>query len=410
MPQPLDVHSIRPLFPGLARRHGDAAAVFFDGPAGSQVPRPVVDAMAHYLLHDNANHGGVFATSVATDAMVQRARQAGADLLAANDAEEVVFGANMTTLTLHLSRALSSTWRAGDEVVVTQSDHDANVMPWRLAARDAGATVRVCRVHADSTLDVDHFASLLSAHTRLCAFGAASNLSGTLHPVRELCALAREKGALSFVDAVHFAPHHRMDVRQWGCDFAVCSAYKFFGPHLGLLWGRGDLLADLPAYKVRPAADHGAEKWQTGTANFEGIAGTLAAIDYLASLGSGADRRQRLDSAFAAIGAHERQLCARLLRGLQQVRGLLVVGLGDPAQVGRRCPTVAFTLPGQRPQALAEHLAAHGVHCWPGNSYALALSEALGLEPDGALRVGMLHYNTVEEVDRLLAVLDGVRH
>lgn len=396
MPRPLDVASIRQQFPGLAR-----GAVCFDGPAGSQVPQRVADAVADYLLHVNANHGGVFATSRQTDAMVLAARRAAADWFGAADAEEVVFGANMTTLTLQLSRALARSWRKGDEVLVTDSDHDANVTPWVLAARDAGAVVRRVGVHADSTLDLEQFRALLSERTRLCAFGAASNLSGTLHPVAELCALSRAAGALSFVDAVHFAPHHRLDVQRWGCDFAVCSAYKFFGPHLGLLWGRGELLQRTEAYKVRPASDHGAEKWQTGTANFEAIAGTLAAIDYVAGLGDGADRRQRLDGAFAAIGQHERALTRRLLHGLATLP-VAVVGLGD---VEQRCPTVALTTPRVRPQALAEALAARDIRSWPGNSYALALSAALGLEPDGALRVGMLHYNTEAEVDRLLLAL-----
>lgn len=402
MPRPLDANALRAQFPGLLRRGGDGEAVFFDGPAGSQVPRAVADAMASWLLDCNANHGGAFATSVATDAMVDAARLAAQDLF--GGAGEVVFGPNMTTLTLQLSRALGRTLRPGDALVSTASEHDANLTPWALAARDAGAELRLCRVRPDSTLDLEHFASLLHGRVRLCAFGAASNLSGSVHPVAELCALARAHGALSFVDAVHLAPHRRLQVAAWGCDFAVASAYKFFGPHAGLLWARPGALDGLEPYKVRPAPERGPDRWQTGTANFEAIAGTLAAIDYLAGLGDGASRPARLDAAFAAIEAHERQLCARLLAGLQQLP-VRVVGLADPTRLDRRCPTVAFTAARASPQQLATALAARGVHCWPGNSYALALSEALGLEPDGALRLGLLHYNTAGEVEAVLALL-----
>ena len=409
MLRPLDVAAVRSRFPGLQRRGGAHAAVFFDGPAGSQVPQSVADAMVHYLLHENANHGGGFATSRATDTMVDAARRALADFVGASDPEEIVFGANMTTLTFHLARALARTWRDGDEVVVTDSDHDANVMPWVLAARDAGCHVRRIRVNSDGTLDQPDAERAITERTRLVAFGAASNLSGTIHPVSRIAELARARGALVFVDAVHWAPHLRIHKDRLRCDFLACSAYKFFGPHVGVLWGRRALLEEIEASKVRPAARHGAEKWQTGTANFEGIAGTLAAVDYLARLGTEhggpQDRPGALDAAFHVIEQHERTLCAHLLRGLRALPGVRVIGEADPERVRERCPTVSFTHARRRPQDLAAALAERHVHSWAGNSYALSLSEALGLEPDGVLRLGLLHYNTIEEVDRVVALL-----
>jgi cysteine desulfurase family protein (TIGR01976 family) len=409
MHPPLDVTTVRRRFPGLLRRDGDHAAVFFDGPAGSQVPRSVAEAMSHQLVYENANHGGAFATSQATDAMVQRARAAVTDFVGGDDPEEIVFGANMTTLTFHLARALQRTWRPGEQIVVTDSDHDANVTPWVRAAAAAGCEVQRIAVRPDASLDLDDAARKITGRTRLVALGAASNLSGTIHPVARLCELARARGALTFVDAVHWAPHLRLHATRLGCDFLACSAYKFFGPHLGVLWGRRPLLEEIEADRVRPAAAHGAEKWQTGTANFEGIAGTLAAIDYLAKLGSEhggpTDRRGALDAAFHVIEQHERDLAAELLRGLALLPGVRVVGRGDPDRVHERCPTVSFTHAEHSPQQLAAGLAAAHVYCWPGNSYAVALTSALGLEPDGVLRLGMLHYNTGEEVRYVLAQL-----
>ena len=407
MLRPLDVEVTRHRFPGLLRSSG--AAVFFDGPAGSQVPLSVVGAMSHYLLHDNANQGGTFVTSKATDGMVAAARAAFVDFVGADDPQEIVFGANMTTLTFHLSRALARTWRAGEEIVVTDSDHDANVTPWVRAAKEAGCRVRSIAVRPDASLDLHDAEQKITKHTRLVAVGAASNLSGTIHPVAKIAELARAHGALTFVDAVHYAPHVRIDVRRLQCDFLACSAYKFFGPHVGVLWGRRALLEEIEADKVRPSSSHGAEKWQTGTANFEGIAGALAAVDYLAELGhehgGPGERRDALDAALEVIGQHERTLCQQLLRGLAAIPGTRVVGLADAARSHERCPTVSFTHERLRPHALAQALAARQVHCWHGNSYALALTKALGLEPDGVLRLGLLHYNTAAEVDYVLAQL-----
>jgi cysteine desulfurase family protein (TIGR01976 family) len=410
--RPLDVPAVRRRFPGLDRHGPDGTpAILFDGPAGSQVPRTVAAAMHDYLLHGNANHGGVFSTSRTTDAMVDAARLAFADFVGADDSEEIVFGQNMTTLTFHLARQLARTWRRGEQIVVTQSDHDANVMPWVLAARDAGVEVQHIAVRPDATLDLHDAEHKIGPRTRLVAVGAASNLSGTIHPVARIAELARAHGALTFVDAVHYAPHLRLAVARLGCDFLCCSAYKFFGPHLGVLWGRRALLEEIAADKVRPSADHGAEKWQTGTANFEGIAGALAAIDYLQALGhelgGPADRRGALDAAFTAIELHERALGRRLLRGLAQLPDVQVVGIADPERSRERCPTVSFVSKRRRPHDLARDLANQHIHCWSGNSYALALTQALGLEPDGVLRLGLLHYNTDDEVDRALYALRG---
>ncbi len=409
MLRPLHAPTVRARFPGLQRLVDGREAAFLDGPAGSQVPANVAAAVADHLLSTNANHGGPFATSVACDAMCDEARAAFADLFGPfAAAHEIVFGPNMTTLAFHLARALSRTWRPGDEIVVTDSDHDANVTPWVLCARERGVTVRRLPVRADTTLDLRTLASLLSPRTRLLAIGAASNLSGTVHDVTQAARMAHDHGALVFVDAVHHAAHARMDVARWGCDFAACSAYKFFGPHLGALWGKADLLSALQPDKVRPAPDHGPERWQTGTASFEAIAGGLAAVQYLATLGrecgGAGDRGALLDAAFVAIGAHERALCARLLDGIAAIPSLRVVGLG-PDLIEERHATVSLRH-AQLPSAhLGRALAAAGVFCWHGHSYALPLCESLGLLPDGVLRLGILHYNDERDVDRALQAL-----
>jgi cysteine desulfurase family protein (TIGR01976 family) len=405
--QPFPIDQVRALFPALTRRVGEAPAIFLDGPGGSQVPQRVIDAVSGYLLRQNANSGGVFATSVETDAMLDEAHAAAADLLGANDHGEVAFGANMTTLTMALAHALARTWNAGDEVLVTRADHDANVAPWLLAARDAGAAVRhvdVCR--EDGTLDLDDLTRKLSRRTRLVAVGCASNAIGTIHPVRRIAEQAHAAGALVFLDAVHVAPHALIDVAAWGCDFLACSAYKFFGPHVGLLWGRRELLETLPAWKVRPASEALPHRWETGTLNHEGIAGTLAAVEYLADLGRRLDpaadgRRAAMVAAFRAIQAYEQDLSRLALARLAAIPGLTLHGIADPARVAERTPTFAFTHARRTPAEIARFLAGRGIFTWSGNFYALALTEAMGLEPDGVLRAGFLHYNTAEEVERL---------
>jgi cysteine desulfurase family protein (TIGR01976 family) len=402
---------VRAQFPGLQREVAGRPAVFFDGPAGSQTPRRVAEAVSDYLLHRNANHGGPFATSQESDAMLGEAHRAVADFVGSESAEEISFGANMTSLTFALGRALAKTWKAGDEVVVSRLDHDANVSPWELAARDAGAIVRHIEVRPDDcTLDLDTLRSALNERTRLVAVGAASNLVGTINPVGEIAELAHAAGAQLFVDAVHLAPHRLIDGSLWDCDYLVCSPYKFFGPHLGVLWGRSEIMAELPAYKVRAADDAIPDRWMTGTQCHEGIAGTLEAVNYLADLGreiSGRslDRREGLRAAYAAIESHESVLCERLLEGIARIAGARVVGITDPDRLAERAPTVGILAEGRSPLALSEELGKRGIFSWGGNSYALPLTEALGLEPAGVLRVGLLHYNTAEEVDRLLDLL-----
>lgn len=407
----LDVEQVRALFPALSSPGGGAIPAYLDGPAGSQTPRSVVDAVARYMTTTNANHGGEFAASRASDALLDQGHRALADLLGSNDARLVAFGANMTSLTFALSRALARTWRPGDEVVVTDLDHDANVTPWTLAARDAGAVVRTVAIHRDDcTLDMDDLRGKLTERTRLVAVGCASNAVGTVNPVAEIARLAHDAGALAFFDAVHYAPHRLMDVTAWGCDFVACSAYKFFGPHVGVLWGRRELLEALPAYKLRPAPDELPGRWMTGTQNHEGIAGALAAVEYVADLGrpvasAGSNRRAALAAAFDVIRGHEESLCRALLAGLAQLSQVRVWGISDPARMVQRVPTVAITHARRTPREIAKFLDDRGVYVWHGNFYALPLTTALGLEPEGLVRIGLLHYNTLGEVERLLAAL-----
>lgn len=407
----LDVQHIRHQFPALEREINGRSAVYFDGPAGSQTPRRVVDAISAYLLRTNANHGGAFTTARESDALLHAAHRAVADLLGTSDPDTVAFGANMTTLTFALSRALARTWSPGDEVLVTRLDHDANVTPWVLAARDAGAVVRHVGIRpADCTLDLDDFRRQLSPRTRLVAVGCASNAVGTVNPVAEIIAQAHAAGALVFLDAVHYAPHLLMDVTAWDCDFLACSAYKFFGPHVGILYGKRPVMGALPAYKLRPVPETLPDRWMTGTQSHEGIAGTLAAVNYLTDLGRSLDpaatqRRQCLKAAYTAIAEHERELARQLLAGLAELRRIKVHGITDAGRRHERVPTVSLNHDRLPPRAVAEHLDRHGVFVWHGNFYALALSEALGREPEGMVRIGLLHYNTAEEVQRLLSAL-----
>ncbi len=410
MSQVLDVESVRRQFPALSRELNGRPIAFLDGPAGSQVPQSVVDAVCAYLHGMNANHGGAFVTSLESDALLVEARRAVADLVGSPDPDLVSFGLNMTTLTFALSRALAQTWSAGDEVVVCRGEHDANFTPWILAARDAGAVVRQVEIcQPECTVDLDDLRSKLSSKTRLVAVGCASNAVGTVHPVAEITRLAHDVGALVFLDAVHQAPHAALDVEAWDCDFLACSAYKFFGPHVGVLYGKRQHMESLPAYKLRPPPETLPDRWMTGTQSHEGIAGTLAAVDYIADLGQdiaglGASRREALMAAFELIGAYERGLVQRLLEGLATIDDVRVWGITDPRSA-ERAPTVSFTHFRCGTRAVAEHLAARGIFVWDGNFYAQPLTEALDLEPGGLVRVGFLHYNTTEEVDRLLAAL-----
>lgn len=406
-----DVARQRAQFPALARRVGSHPAAFLDGPAGSQAPAMVIEAISRYLTECNANHGGVFATSVESDERLDEAHRAAADFVGAHRSDEVYFGANMTSLTFALSRALAKSWRMGDQIIVTRLDHDANVTPWVMAARDAGASVEHVAINpADCTLDLDDFQKKLNSRTRLVAVTCASNATGTINPVREIIELAHRAGSLVFLDAVHYAPHALPDVTAWNCDFLACSAYKFFGPHVGMIWGRQSLLTQLPAYKVRPATETLPGRWMTGTQNHEGITGVQAAIDYLAELGRHLDpqathRRGALAAAYRAIRTYEEALLTRLLDGLARLPSIKVYGITDPDRYSERVATIAFRHARKRPVEVATFLAERGIFVWHGNYYALPLTEALGLEPDGMVRVGLLHYNTLDEVERLLAAL-----
>lgn len=413
---PLDVTALRALFPALDRTQDGRPVAYFDGPAGTQAPQSVADAVSGCLLHHNANSGAPFATSHEADAILDAGRSAMADLLGAGDPDEIAFGPNMTTLTLAASRALAQTWQRGDEIIVSRLDHDANVTPWVLAAQDAGAIVKHVDVNrADCTLDLASFEAALSERTRLVAVGLASNAVGTINPVRDIAARATEVGAISWIDAVHYGPHGLIDVEEIGCDFLVCSAYKFFGPHVGILWGRRELLESIRPYKLRPSPEELPGRWMTGTQNHEGIAGVTAAVEYLARVGDLAQetessmapspRRERLRHSFSLIAAHEQELGRRLIAGLQQLPNVTIWGIADPQRSNERVPTVSITHATQTPQEIASKLADRGLWVWAGNHYALPLTEALGLEPHGTLRIGLVHYNTAEEVDRLLGVL-----
>jgi cysteine desulfurase family protein (TIGR01976 family) len=410
----LDLPAIRRRFPALSLLHDGRPMAFFDGPGGTQVPDSVIEAVARYYRESNANSGGAFATSERSDAIAHGAHAAIADLLGTDDPGEIKLGANMTTLTFHVSRSILATMADGDEIIVTGLDHEANVGPWRLAAADRGIRVRTWEPRLeDCTLDLADLGALLSPRTRLVAVGWASNAVGTINPIEEIIRQAHAVGAWVYVDAVHYAPHAPIDVRAVGADFLACSVYKFFGPHVGALYGRRELLERLPAYKVRPAHD----RFETGTANFEGFAGVIAAVDYLASIvpgspdGAGEGRRGRIIRAMTAVREYEMALYRRLAEGLAAIPGLRLHGITDPARDDARTPTAALTVEGIHPRALAEALGREGIAAWDGDFYATGLIERLGLaESGGVLRVGLVHYNTEEEVDRLVAALGAVRH
>jgi cysteine desulfurase family protein (TIGR01976 family) len=396
---------VRADFPVFERRIAGKPIAFFDGPGGSQVPLDVAEAMAVYLTMHNANTHGRFATSEETDAILFAAREAAADFVNGG-ADEIVFGNNMTTLTFHLSRALGRTWGPGDEVIVTELDHQANVAPWRQMARDNGMTVRVVPLDRETLqLDYDAFQSLLSDRTKLVAIGAASNAVGTVNDVRRVASAARAVGALTFVDAVHYAPHFLVDVEELGCDFLACSSYKFFGPHAGILWGRHELLERLEPYKVPPASNDAPERWETGTQNHEAIAGILACIGWIASIAGddGDDRREALGRSYRAMHAHESALFRMLEDGLRAIPGVRFHGVarGQP-----RTPTSAFTVEGCTPDEVARRLGEEGVFVWNGDFYATTVCDALGLSDCGGLvRAGVAPYCTEDDVRRLI---DGV--
>jgi len=416
MPTTFDVDTLRAEFPALAREQDGRHVAYLDGPGGTQVPQRVIDAVAGYLRDTNANSGGAFVTSEQSDAMADEAHSAVADFLGAASPDEIKFGYNMSTLTLHIGRSIGATLAPGDEIVVTTLDHEANVSTWRAMAADRGVTVNTVDINLDDvTLDLEDLESKLGPRTKLVAVGYASNAVGTVNPVKEIVARAHEVGALTYVDAVAFAPHGPIDVRDLDTDFLVCSAYKWFGPHLGALYGKADVLDSLPAYKVRPAHD----RFETGTPALESIAGTLAATDYLRDVGrshgdvTGApgasdatERRRELVAGMVAIAAYERTLVTRLIDGLEGIDGLTIHGIVDRARFASRVPTVSVSVEGIPPRRAAEALGREGIFVWDGDFYATGLIERLGkAEAGGVLRLGLVHYNTAAEVDRTLEAL-----
>jgi len=390
---------IRARFPALARRHAGHPVAYFDGPGGTQVPREVARAMTDYLFHHNANTHWAYPTSIETDAILESARETLADFLNATP-QEIAFGQNMTTLTFHLARALGREWKRGDEIIVTELEHHANVAPWRALEKDRGVTVRMARADEKAgTVDLDDLARLIGPRTRLIAIGAASNALGTVTDVARVCAMAREAGALSFVDAVHYAPHLLVDVRAFGCDFLACSAYKFYGPHLGLLYGRRERIEALDVPRLEPAPDYAPERLETGTQSHESIAGAAAAVEFLSMLATGGTRRTRLERAFASIHQRKRALFARLWEGLGAIDGVTRYG---PAAQAARTPTAAFTVRGMDSEQVARALAERGVFASHGDFYAATIVAKLGLAEAGLVRAGCAIYTTPDEIDRLL--------
>jgi len=416
---PFNHNLIRQQFPSL-----DRPAIFLDNPAGTQISRPSLDRMNRYLLEHNANHGGLFETSHKSDEVLHEAHAAMADFLNASRPEEIIFGNNMTTLTLHMSRSLARALKPGDNILVTRLDHDANISPWMLIAEDKGCNLLWVDIDVEQgTLDIDDFARALEQKPKIAAFGYASNLLGTVNPVKILTKMAHDAGALVYIDAVQYAPHGPIDVQDIGCDFLVCSSYKFFGPHAGALYGKYDLLNELKAYRVRPAGDELPYKFETGTQNHEGIAGVLGALEYLEWLGKefGAEqesawkaagfsgRRLELKKGMSAMHAYEAELSRELIGIIESVPETHIHGITDLNRLDERVPTVSFTLAGKRPEAVAEEIGKQHIYVWNGHNYALAIVERMGLlEAGGMIRVGPVHYNTKDELVKFGEVLEKI--
>jgi cysteine desulfurase family protein (TIGR01976 family) len=415
----LDLSVIRGQFPALNRQ-----AIFFDNPGGTQIAKQSLERINKYLLECNANHEGAFATSIASDAVLEEAHQAMADFYNAHSAEEIVFGANMTTLTLHISRSISRTWNEGDEIVVTRLDHDANVTPWVLAAQDRGCKVNWVDFDVeDGTLKLDSLQQALESKPKLLAVGYASNALGTINPLSKIIKMAHDVGTLVYVDAVQYAAHGPIDVQKLDCDFLISSAYKFFGTHSGILYGKHDLLEQLFAYKVRPASNQLPHKFETGTQNHEGIAGVLGAVEYFEWLGKefGSEhveglaedgytgRCLELKKGMSALRAYEFELSRALLAALQAIPGLYIYGITDAKRLDQRVATFSFRMKDLTPRQVAEKLNEYGIYVWDGNYYALNVTERLGIEDKGGMvRVGAVHYNTLDEVQKLKEALIDV--
>jgi cysteine desulfurase family protein (TIGR01976 family) len=416
---PLNVEVIRQQFPSLNR-----PAVFLDNPAGTQISQQSLDRINKYLLENNANHEGMFETSRKSDEVLHEAHAAMADFLNASRPEEIIFGNNMTTLTLHISRSLARNLKAGDNILVTRMDHDANISPWMLVAEDKGCNLVWVDIDVENgTLDLNDFEKALERKPKIAAFGYASNLLGTVNPVKKLTRMAHDAGALVYIDAVQYAPHGPIDVQDIDCDFLVCSSYKFFGPHAGALYGKYDLLHELKAYKVRPASDDLPHKFETGTQNHEGIAGVLGALEYFQWLagqfGSEQEtawkdagfsgRRLAFKQAMSTIRAYECELSKALIGVVESIPGTHIYGVTDLNRLAERVPTVSFTVEGKDPEQLADAIGRQGFYVWNGHNYALAIVERLGLlDGGGMIRVGPVHYNTVGEIERFGEVLKKV--
>jgi len=401
---------IRAQFPSLAQTVNGHPAIFLDGPGGTQVPQRVIDAISRYLSRDNANSGGNYETSRRTDRMLSEARQAMADFLGC-DSDEVAFGMNMTSLTFATSRAIGRELKAGDEILLTCLDHDANFAPWK-ALEERGVVIRVADIRlSDCTIDMADLAVKITSRTKVVAVGLASNAVGTINDIAEITRLAHEAGALSYIDAVHYAPHGPIDVRAIDCDFLVCSAYKFFGPHMGAMYGKREHLQRLTPYKVRPATNDSPQRWEVGTLNHECIAGITECVNYLADIGRSVDlsvgsRRQAILAAMHEIQMYERGLAEQLISGLLAIPGLKFYGITDPARFSQRCPTVAVRIGGHTPAELANRLNERGIFTWDGDYYAINLTERLGVQSTGGfLRIGLAHYNTPTEIEVLLQAL-----
>jgi cysteine desulfurase family protein (TIGR01976 family) len=406
----LDLEAIRAAFPSLAENDSGMPRLYFDNPAGTQVPVEVMQRMTDCLLHANANIGGYFETSRRAGDVAAGARSAMRDFLNAPSADEIIFGQNMTSLTFHVSRSLGRFLKEGDEIVLSRMDHDANVQPWILLARDHGLEVRWLPFNVETyEFELVDLENLLTDRTRLVCVGGASNLTGTINDIEGICRLARDAGAWTYIDAVQSAPHVLTDVQRLGCDMLVCSAYKFFGPHQGVLWGKREVLEQLEAYRVRPAPAELPWSFEPGTQSHEGMAGTAAAVDYLANLageGTVANRRERLQLAMNGVLDYEKTLSRRLIAGLQEIPGVTVRGVTSPDAMHRRVPTVSFTHAAHRPDRIARALGERNMFVWSGHNYALEAARAMAIDSTGgAVRIGAAHYNTQDETDSLLQAL-----
>ena len=416
-----DLDTIRARFPALSIIDGESPRIYFDNPGDTQVSQDVIDSMSDCLVQSNANVQGYFRTSKKVDELVEQTHEAVADLLNAPSRDEIIFGQNMTTLTLHVSRSIGRCFKPGDEIILSRMDHDANVGPWLMLARDLDLQVRWMPFNTETfEFDLEKLDEVLTDRTKLVCVGGASNMTGTINDVKAISAKAHAVGAWTFIDAVQSVPHVSTDVQDLGCDFLVCSAYKFFGPHQGMLWGRRELLEMLEPYKVRPASDKIPACFETGTQNHEGMAGTTAAVDHFAWVGESMagqyyeqndhfeGRRKYVHAGMDCLFAYERDIAEHLINGLQQLPGVRIQGITAADALDRRVPTVSFTVDGVASDSIASALAAQNIFVWSGHYYAVEVAKALGIYPSGAVRIGPVHYNSIAEVDQLLNALDDV--